>query len=296
MSDTQNGDPAAADIDDDKDDGSGASGQRKTSGTAYPYFNLSDAIDFARAVRDRGGNEVREDDLLSALKLSRTTKSWIYKLSSGREFGLVKRAGRKTEAKIIVTDLAKKLLLPGDEAETQAAKLAAFMVPPLYQKLYARYAGAIVPPVDRLANVLHRDYDLLESVANAAAEAFVESAKFAGLVAPSGHIIANIPNGKEFAGTANSVADRSSDPPPVVPAAPLTATPSSQRSPAIPTPPRDDFAVYGFQLRKDLRVDLALPINLTQKDVTRLHRWLETLPVDDEPPPKEKPQGDKPAT
>lgn len=245
---------------------------KRRSGATYPYFSLEEALGFAKQVRDRGGNEVREEDLLEAMKLSRSTKSWIYKLSSAREFGLLVRQGRKEAARVMVTDLGKKLLLPGDDAETAAAKRAAFLSPALYQKLYERFVGAVVPAVDRLANVLIRDFDLLESVATAAASAFIDSAKFAGMVSASGHILAESAGAKE---------------PLPTPASPPIAEPKSPPSSPAATgkqlPVPAEFNVYGYQLRKDLRVDLALPNDLTHQDVKRLHRWLMTLPVDDPP-------------
>lgn len=271
MADTNGTDNGVADIDDDVDDGGVDRGKRR-SGVTYPYYSLEDALSFAKSVRDRGGNEVREDDLLEALKLSRSTKSWIYKLSSAREFGLLQRRGRKSEARVVVTELAKKLLLPGDEAETQAATLNAFLSPQLYQKLYERYAGAAVPPTDRLANVLQREHDLLETVATPAAQAFIDSAKFAGLVSQSGHIATkqSIPAVAQGSGT--SIAEQKPEP-----QLPTQMSPP----PAAHQQPPAGFSSYGFQLRKDLRVDLMLPTDLTTKDVKRLHRWLETLPIDD---------------
>jgi hypothetical protein len=222
MSET-NGNDNPVDLDDDREPGE--QGKRR-SGASYPWFNLEDALGFARGVRERGGSEMREEDLLVALNLSRSTKSWIYKLSSAREFGLVQKQGRKGEARIVLTDLAKKLLLPGDEQETQAAKIAAFMSPQLYQKLYDRYKGAPVPIADRLANVLHRDFDLLESVAPAAAQAFIESARYAGLVTAANHIAPRLPSGPE---------------PPVPPpplSQPEARTETSQPAAPLPVPER----------------------------------------------------------
>lgn len=263
----ENGTPEA---EDDRDE-AGSDGKRR-SGVTYPYFSLEESLEFARTARSLGGNEVREEELLKELKLSRSTKSWAYKLSSAREFGLIQKTGRKQEARVALTDLARKLLLPGDDAETEAAKLAAFLNPQLYKGLYKRYAGATVPPVERLANVLQRDFFLLDTVAKTAAEAFIASAKWVGLVTPTNDLLE--PGAvREATPAANPVvstpADVKPDPPPAS-AAPL-------RTIQVP----EGFAVYGYQLRKDMRVDLALPMDLSAKDVKRLHRWLETLPVDD---------------
>src|SRR5690348_4705085 len=106
-----------------------AGGERERSGTRYPFYDLEEAERFARAVQESGGNEVLEDDLLKHLNLSRTTKSWVYKLSTAREFGLIERKGQKSEARITITDLGRRLMLPGDDSELAATRAATFLTP-----------------------------------------------------------------------------------------------------------------------------------------------------------------------
>ncbi len=44
---------------------------------------------------------------------------------------------------------------------------------------------------------------------------------------------------------------------------------------------RNGFLVHRFPLRKDVTVDVPLPVDLTDRDVERLKKWLETLPVEE---------------
>lgn len=261
----------ATDADDDREE-IGTDGKRR-SGASYPYYPLAESLEFARNVRELG-NEAREEDLLKHLKLSRSTKSWAYKLSSAREFGLLQKSGRKQEARVTLTELAKKLLLPGDDVETQAAMLEAFQNPSLYQALHRRYAGAPVPPVDRLKNVLERDYNLLDTVSEIAAKAFIESARFAGRVNSHNCLIIG-------GGQPSSAAPPTSSPA-AAPEPRPDQQPQSQVAPGRVIVVPEKFAVYGYQLRKDMRVELALPMDLTMRDVDRLHKWLQTLPFEDE--------------
>jgi Family of unknown function (DUF5343) len=43
------------------------------------------------------------------------------------------------------------------------------------------------------------------------------------------------------------------------------------------------YILHIFQLRKDAKIQLALPPDLTSADVSRLHRWLQTLPLEEAP-------------
>jgi hypothetical protein len=42
-----------------------------------------------------------------------------------------------------------------------------------------------------------------------------------------------------------------------------------------------DFILHQFQLRKDLKLTIPFPPDLTQADVRRLYRWMTTLPLEE---------------
>jgi hypothetical protein len=241
------------------------SGRGMRSGTKYPYFDLEAAEKFAKGIQDSGGSEVLEEDLLKHMGVANTTKSWIYGLSTAKEFGFVERKGQKAEARIMLTDLAKRLLRPGDNDELMASRVAAFLNPPIYKKLFERYKGATVPRVEFLANLLVREHKLLESVATPAAQAFIASAKFAGL------------DTNNVLGDPKKVEKKADEKPPIGDVTPPDPPPG-QRALNVPS----DFNLYTFPLRRDLTVSIPLPSALTKKDVDRLHKWLDTLIFDDE--------------
>lgn len=65
--------------------------------------------------------------------------------------------------------------------------------------------------------------------------------------------------------------------------------------PTTPTPPAppaelplpEGWIKHAFPLRRDLVIELRLPIELTKADVARLHTWLNSLPVDSTPAAEE---------
>jgi hypothetical protein len=143
------------------------------SATRYPFYDLGQAEAFAAAVRETGGSTVLENDLLKHLQVSKTTKSWVYKLSTAREFGLIERHSDKAGAQIVLTDLGERILKPAGPDELYASRFAAFCTPKLYAALYESYRGKTLPKAQFLANVLSREpYKLVESVTEQAAGAF----------------------------------------------------------------------------------------------------------------------------
>lgn len=247
----------------------GGTGRGSRSGTRYPFFDLEQSERFARFVQEAGGNEVLEADLLKYMKLSSSTKSWIYGLSTAKEFGLIERKGQKAQARILLTDLAKRLLMPGDNAELMASRAAAFLTPAIYRKLFERYRGAPIPKVEFLANVLVREHKLLESVASTAAQAFIDSAKFSGMATGNAF---NNDNGSKATTPPEEKASPDGEHPPAV----------NARGSQQVIPVSADFDIYTFPLRRDLTVSIPLPKALTEKDVGRLKKWLDTLVFEEE--------------
>lgn len=250
--------------DGEKDEAEGVDGRRDRSGTKYPYFGLEDAVRFAQTVQSIGGTDALEEAVQKELNVSSSTKSWIYRLSSAREFGLVERRGQKNEARLVLTDLGRKVLLPADEKEEIRALQAAFQAPVLYVKLMEHYAGSLLPQAHHLSNLLVREHRILASVSDNAASAFLESAQHARMVDARGVL------------TAGGVASPTQSEVPATPA------------PAATAPPRVDIVEvpegctrHVFQLRKGKQVVLPLPDDLTDRDVERLYRWLKTLPIED---------------
>jgi len=163
---------------------SGKIGSKKAreKSAQYPSYNLSSCIEFGRVVDRLGGKQVAEGSLLSELRLrSSNTKSYTGKLSSCKQFGLLdSKAGL-----LNITERTRLILYPTEEQrEVQSRKLIieAFRAPALYQKLIKRFDGKALPQPGTLANILMNEYKIAKAVMDRAADIFVSSAKFAGVL------------------------------------------------------------------------------------------------------------------
>lgn len=245
------------------DDEQGAAGE-----VSYPYFGLKEAVEFAKLSQRTGGNSAREDAVMRAFGVTvRTNRRWAYSLSTAKEFGLIRRVGRKADARIELTPLAKRLLLPGSESEAAVSRMEAFRHPHIYKDLVKQFADGPLPDEVGLTNILVRDFGLLETVAPVAAKSFLESAVFAGIVVNG---LLSAPHGRV-------------EQPPIPTEELPTPASSKPAAPAPLSPPPVngvEFIQHQFQLRKDLRVTVPLPIDLTNADVERLAKWMRTLPLD----------------
>jgi hypothetical protein len=231
-----------------------------------PYCSLPDIIDFAKIVRRVGGNSVAESQVLRKLKINtRVTRSWSYRLASAREFGLLDRTGRKEEARLLLTELCVRLLTSSDD-RLEGARMSAFRRPRLYVELVDRYLGAPAPSVEDLASVLVRDFGLLDSVAERAAQAFLDSAQFAGVITVDGHV-GSRGNGAQLEAPARPPQKTSEG-----------DSPSGATDATLST---DGLITHRFQLRPDIEIVVRLPSDLNQSDVVRLYKWLQTLPFED---------------
>jgi hypothetical protein len=237
-------------------------GERERSGTRYPFYDLEEAEKFVKSVQECGGNEVLEDDLLKHLNLSRTTKSWVYKLSTAREFGLIEKKGQKSEARITITDRGKRLMLPGDDNELAATRAATFLAPSLYQKLFERYKGAPLPQPKFLANTLVRDHKIVDSVSESAAVAFISSAKHAGMVNAANVL------GDPRKTDATVVQEQKEK---------LAESPKGGQTINVPA----DYIVYKCKISGGRVLEVPLPRDFTKRDVDRLTAFLQTQ-VDEE--------------
>lgn len=267
----------------DRGDKKSAEGTAARSGTSYPYYGLQEALRVAEAVQRAGGNEATDDDVRKELNLtSKTSRGWSYRVSSAREFGLIERAGRAQDARIRITPLYKRYAMPENEAEKRAALMQALSSPPLYKKLLERYRGSPLPSAAGAANVLVREYGLLDSVKQEAAEAFVKSLQFAGAVNLNNIVTLTATPAADGSASAEESVDQAAPPPAPAPLDKGDTSPQPMRVPA-------GFIPHVFQLRRELQIVVPLPPDLTMKDVERLNRWMQTLPIEDDSPTKEKP-------
>lgn len=249
-----------------------AGSSKARSQTQYPFYGLTTVKLIVDAVRAAGGNDAAQaSDILRQLgtSVSKTDRLWAYGIPAAILFSVVEREGRGDDARYKLTELGRRLALPGTPEEERATKVAVFKQPDLYAKLLDKFAGCPVPAKDVLKRLLERDFGIVNSMAGNAADAFLESMKVAELITPANMI---------------APADGGGGP---------AMSSGKQAPPANTTSPEDDlpgvksikvpaeFVIYRCKLSGGRVIEIPLPQKFTRADVGRLHAFLLTQ-VDDE--------------
>lgn len=115
--------------------------QRQRSSIGFPYMDLDDALDVARAIQNNVGHgDCEEDQLAAWLKLSPKSSGFRVRLYAARMFGVIETGGGD---KYRLTQLGRAAV---DPSQVRAAKVQAFLNVPLYRAVYDKYKGGVIPP------------------------------------------------------------------------------------------------------------------------------------------------------
>lgn len=77
----------------------------------YPIFSINEMIDFVKDISKIGGKRVSIDTIASVLRTSVKTNSFKSKISTAKQFGLIKGSGGVIE----LTELAKRIVYSVNE-------------------------------------------------------------------------------------------------------------------------------------------------------------------------------------
>ena len=145
----------------------------------YPAVTISECLEFIKKIDSLGGKVVSYASVLSIMGLtSPTTRSFLYRISASKQYGLIATGGNTVQ----LTELAKRIIYPNIIGEDQKLLNEAFTNPPLYAKLIERFQNKALPAKDQLANILMNDYRIIKQVKDNAADCFIESASYLGLL------------------------------------------------------------------------------------------------------------------
>lgn len=162
----------------DESGGSAPAGRPKRGrSTRYPGVGLAEGLKLCESIDARGVDGLTAAAIASALGYTNIkTNTFSARLSAARQFGLLSLTGEG----YALTPLARAILHPVEPAELPRLYRQALMKPPLYADLAERLAGKRVPDPEILGNVLYHNHQIIATAKQAAAEAFLESARFAG--------------------------------------------------------------------------------------------------------------------
>ena len=213
---------------------------KRERSTRYPGVTLAESLKLCESVEELGVDGLSAPDIATALGYKNIkTNTFSARLSAARQFGLLALTGDG----YALTSLAREILHPVDPANLPRLYRQALVKPPLYAELVERLGGKKVPEATILGNVLYHNYQIIASAKQQAADAFLESARFAGAMGGDGVFH---PSG--VPGT-----DPSDGPtPPHDPAAPVTKKPQTAATPAAAQPrPRSTDARLDLRLWGD---------------------------------------------
>jgi hypothetical protein len=257
------------------DEPNGARPRRERS-HRYPGVSLAECLAFCESIENRGVDGLSAADIASALGYTNIkTNTFSARLSAARQFGLLSLTGDG----YALTPLARELLHPVDPTDLPRLYRQALLKPPLYVELAERLGGKKVPEASILGNVLYHHYQIIAKAKLAAAEAFLDSARFAGALSddqvfhPSG-----VPRPL---GVANPAARPNSRPaPPAAGSPPPPAPPPPQSPHRLSHRPRAgevrlDLVLWGADRGKTIR--LRAPESLTAASLERFLQALQLL-------------------
>lgn len=144
----------------------------------YPIFSINESVAFVHEIVKIGGKKVSVETVASVIGMSVKTNSFKSKISTAKQFGLIRGSGGAVEP----TDLAKKIVYAVDDGETKIALKESFLSAPLYRKIAERYENQAVPAADKLGNILLLEYGVTKNAKDIAARKFIESAEQIGIL------------------------------------------------------------------------------------------------------------------
>lgn len=151
--------------------------------TRYPGVSLGESLKLGESIDRLGLDGLTAEAIASALGYKNIkTNTFSARLSAARQFGLLNLTGDG----YALTPLAREILHPVDLTALPRLHRQALLKPPLYAELAERLAGKRVPDVEILGNLLYHHHAIIATAKLAAAEAFLESARFAGTLDATG--------------------------------------------------------------------------------------------------------------
>jgi hypothetical protein len=144
------------------------------SAIAFPYLDLNAAVEVAKALYGRRGiSSCALDELAAALNQTTSSGNFRLKTSTARTFGLIDKDGQSA---FKLSELGCRLISPDGETD---AKADAFLQVPLYNQIYEKYRGKLLPPTKALEREM-QTLGVSSKQTDKARHAFQRSARQAG--------------------------------------------------------------------------------------------------------------------
>lgn len=105
----------------------------------FPYFDLTEAQEVARAIFDNGGSTIALDELAAHLDTTTTSSAFRGRIASAGTFGVIET--QRGTGKVNLTSLGGRLV---DAHTAPDALVEAFLTVPLYERVYDEFKGKML--------------------------------------------------------------------------------------------------------------------------------------------------------
>jgi hypothetical protein len=157
--------------------------KREKSKIKFPVYSLADSVAVAKAIEDKGGGLVSNDQLAAYLGY-RSSKNGAYlaRIASARTFDLITGQGDR----ISITPRAQTILWPSYPEDAEKAMIEAFLGVPLFQAIFEDNSGKQLPSPFGMKNALKTRYGISPSRVDDAYRSLMDSADQAGFFSTRG--------------------------------------------------------------------------------------------------------------
>lgn len=118
-------------------------GERERSTISFPYNDLDDVVNVAKAVHAVGGTSCQWEQLAAKLGQTSTSGTLRLRMLAAKTFGLL----TYDKNTVTLTPLGTRVCDPQQE---KAARAEAFLAVPLYNKVYEQFKTGSLPPASGL--------------------------------------------------------------------------------------------------------------------------------------------------
>lgn len=244
--------------------------------TRYPRHTLAKAEEFGRLVFELGPRNCDVDTVAQAANYkSAANGSFAALRSSASNFGLIKAAG---SGYLSVTDEWIAAFHSENTVQLGRVRREAMLQPQLYSQLFAEYSGKQLPNVTKLSRDLYlKNYGVLKDAASTAAQVFIESAIYAGLIDNRGFL--RLPDDVIDEQSTSSLSQLKSDGEGFVDTAPLRNDPPRNAGFLTSPPPFEMEGLDRIEIRlmNGTRAYLFIPVPLPFGEKERLKKYIDLL-------------------
>lgn len=112
---------------------------RDRSTIAFPYLDLDDGVEIAKAIHNNAGTGCTVEQLAGYLNQSARGGGFRIRILSAKTYGLIDNP----RGQVSLTDIGKRMV---DSAQEPAARVQAFLNVPLFRAVHDKFKGNVVPP------------------------------------------------------------------------------------------------------------------------------------------------------